>query len=59
MNLLGGGNGRPRTRRVAYRVDDEASFGDQSFAQALAALKSNARAGRGDDVTLVLERGPS
>ena len=58
LNLLGGGNGRPRTRRVAYRVDDEATFGDQSFAQALAAVKSNARAGRGDDVTLVLERGP-
>lgn len=58
LNLLGGGNGRPRTRRVAYRVDDEASFGDQSFSQALAAMKSNARAGRGDDVTLVLERGP-
>jgi hypothetical protein len=56
LNLLGGGVGRPRTRAVVVRVDEAETWSDASFGRALAAVQSNARAGR-RAVTLVLERG--
>ncbi len=55
LNLLGGGVGRPRTRVVVCRVEEPEAWTDASFGRALAAIQSNARAGR-RDVTLVLER---